>query len=82
MVEMIAVTTSPVGSAVEPERPAIGASARRTHGEPRNRTRASAKRDTASVPPWSGAATVTRSCWMRRRLGAPITASGTRSGTR
>ena len=82
-VEMTEAITSPLGSASDPEIPAIGASARRTQGEPTSRRRARAKLATTSGGPGqAGPTTVTRRCWIRRRLGVPIVASGVRIGTR
>ena len=66
-----------------PASPAIGRSARRVQGEPTKRIRAKANWATTSGSPASaGAATVSRRCWISRRLGVPMTASGVRIGIR
>ena len=81
-VEMTAANIVPVGLATDPPMPMSGVSARRTHGAPMNRIRASANRATTSGSPRSGAARVTRMLCTSRRFGVPMVASGTRMGIR
>ena len=72
-----------VGSPMEPEMPAIGVSDRRIQGEPTNRSRARAKLGhDVGLPGSGGATSVTRRCWISRRFGVPMSASGVRIGIR
>ena len=82
-VEMTEVLTWPCGWPTAPSGRRSGVSARRTQGEPTNRSRAMANRATTSGCPASGGvASVTRRCWTRRRVGVFSVAFGWRIGTR
>ena len=80
-VEMTETTTLPVGSAVEPAMPSIGAGARASQGAPTKVSLLSAMRATMSSIA-GGATSVTRSACTSRMFGVPMTAVGVRSGTR